>query len=76
MKARDQGGGAVEAAPAEGGTLRDARRRFERSYILSALARHDWSVPATARSLGLQRPNLYRKARQLSIPLKPPGDDR
>jgi DNA-binding NtrC family response regulator len=76
VKVRNPGGSLVDApAPGEGGTLRDARRRFERSYILSALARHDWSVPAAARSLGLQRPNLYRKARQLSIPLKPPGKE-
>lgn len=54
-------------------TLRDARRQFERTYILTVLAQHGWSVPAAARTLGLQRPNLYRKARQLSIPLKPPG---
>jgi transcriptional regulator with GAF, ATPase, and Fis domain len=60
-------------APAEEGTvasLRDARRRFERDYILTVLEQQDWSIAGTARALGLQRPNLYRKARQLSIPLK------
>ena len=51
--------------------LREARRTFERSYILAALEQHHWRVGATARALGLQRPNLYRKARQLSITLKP-----
>ena len=51
-------------------SLRDARRSFERHYILSVLERCDWRVSATARALGLQRPNLYRKARQLSIQLK------
>jgi DNA-binding NtrC family response regulator len=51
--------------------LREARRSFERSYILAVLEQHHWRVGAAARALGLQRPNLYRKARQLSIALKP-----
>jgi DNA-binding NtrC family response regulator len=62
----------VEAGLSEGQvpSLRDARRAFERHYILAVLERCDWRVGATARMLGLQRPNLYRKARQLSIQLK------
>jgi transcriptional regulator with GAF, ATPase, and Fis domain len=51
-------------------SLREARRAFEREYILTVLAQQDWSIAGTARALGLQRPNLYRKARQLAIPLK------
>jgi DNA-binding NtrC family response regulator len=54
--------------------LREARREFERNYILAVLEQHHWRVGATARALGLQRPNLYRKARQLSIQLKPAGE--
>ena len=50
--------------------LREARRAFERGYILAVLEQQHWSIAGTARVLGLQRPNLYRKARQLSIPLK------
>ena len=57
-------------------SLREARRAFERSYILAVLEQHHWRVGAAARALGLQRPNLYRKARQLSITLKPNGDQR
>ncbi len=56
------------------GTLRDARRDFERRYILETLARHQWQISQTARALGLQRPNLYRKARQLRIELKRPAE--
>ena len=52
-------------------SLREARRQFERSYILAVLEQNQWRVGATAKALGLQRPNLYRKARQLSIQLKP-----
>jgi DNA-binding NtrC family response regulator len=54
-------------------SLREARRSFERSYILAVLEQHHWRVGAAARALGLQRPNLYRKARQLRITLRPNG---
>jgi DNA-binding NtrC family response regulator len=51
------------------GTLRDARQRFERDYITAVLRYHAWRVAEAAQTLGIQRPNLYRKARQLGIPL-------
>jgi DNA-binding NtrC family response regulator len=54
-------------APA--GSLREARLRFERDYIASVLQRHGWHMANAAQALGIQRPNLYRKARQLGIPL-------
>lgn len=61
--------------PAKLVTLREARQAFERAYILEMLARHGWQVTPTARALGLQRPNLYRKARQLRLSLKRPATD-
>ena len=54
-------------APA--GNLREARSRFERDYIAAVLQHHGWRMAAAAQTLGIQRPNLYRKARQLGIPL-------
>jgi two-component system, NtrC family, response regulator AtoC len=51
------------------GTLREARLRFERDYIGAVLQYHGWHLSEAARTLGIQRPNLYRKARQLGIPL-------
>jgi DNA-binding NtrC family response regulator len=51
------------------GSLRDARLRFERDYITAVLQHHRWSMTGAAETLGIQRPNLYRKARQLGIPL-------
>ena len=30
---------------------------------------HGWRMAEAAQTLGIQRPNLYRKARQLGIPL-------
>ena len=51
------------------GNLREARQRFERDYIAAVLQHHDWRMAPAAQALGIQRPNLYRKARQLGIPL-------
>ena len=52
------------------GSLRDARRQFERDYIASVLRDHEWQMREAARALGIERANLYRKARQLGIPLR------
>ena len=51
------------------GTLREARLRFEHDYIAAVLQHHGWRMTDAAHTLGIQRPNLYRKARQLGIPL-------
>jgi DNA-binding NtrC family response regulator len=51
------------------GSLREARMRFERDYIAAVLQYHGWKVAEAAQTLGIQRPNLYRKARQLGIPV-------
>jgi DNA-binding NtrC family response regulator len=51
------------------GSLRDARLKFEREYIASVLQHHGWRMSDAAQTLGIHRPNLYRKARQLGIPL-------
>lgn len=51
------------------GSLRDARIRFEREYIAAVLQHHGWRMAEAAQTLGIQRPNLYRKARQLGIPV-------
>ncbi|PYR78774.1 MAG: hypothetical protein DMF86_05155 [Acidobacteria bacterium] len=49
------------------GPLREARRRFEREYIAAVLRHHGGRVPDAAVALGIQRTNLYRKARQLGL---------
>lgn len=51
------------------GNLREARLRFERDYISAVLQHHEWRMADAAQTLGIQRPNLYRKARQLGIPV-------
>ena len=41
----------------------------ERDYIAAVLQHHGWRMADAAKALGIQRPNLYRKARQLGIML-------
>jgi len=50
-----------------GTTLREARQYFEREYIAAVVAQFHGRVPDAARSLGIQRTNLYRKLRNLHI---------
>jgi DNA-binding NtrC family response regulator len=49
------------------GTLRDARRHFEREYIAAVLSRHGWRIAEAAATLGIERANLYRKIRQVGL---------
>jgi two-component system, NtrC family, nitrogen regulation response regulator NtrX len=55
------------AQRAPSASLREARLRFEREYIEAVLEHHHWRMSAAARALGIERANLYRKARQLGI---------
>jgi DNA-binding NtrC family response regulator len=48
-------------------SLREARNDFEREYIAAVLSRHRGRMDQAARTLGVQRTNLYRKVRQLGI---------
>ena len=63
-------GGAVSAPEAPGTPplpLHDARERFERDYILRALAVQQGNISRTAEMLGIERSNLYRKMRGFGI---------
>jgi two-component system nitrogen regulation response regulator NtrX len=63
-------GGAVTAADAPDApalTLHDARERFERDYILRALAAQHGNISRTADALGVERSNLYRKMKAFGI---------
>jgi DNA-binding NtrC family response regulator len=53
---------------ANGGTLKEARARFERDYIIAILEQHHGRISDAARALGIQRTNLYRKMRSLRVP--------
>jgi len=47
--------------------LHEARDRFEREYILRALAAQNGNISRTADALGVERSNLYRKMRAFGI---------
>ena len=53
-----------------GGTLKEARERFEHDYVEAVLELHRGRMPEAARALGIQRTNLYRKIRQLAVQRK------
>jgi DNA-binding NtrC family response regulator len=50
-----------------GGTLKQARARFEREYIGAVLEQHHGRISEAAKALGIQRTNLYRKMRSLRV---------
>jgi DNA-binding NtrC family response regulator len=50
-----------------GGTLKQARARFERDYIAGVLEQHRGRISDAAKALGVQRTNLYRKMRSLKV---------
>jgi two-component system nitrogen regulation response regulator NtrX len=62
-------GGVVLSADDPGAMLplHDARDRFERDYILRALAAQQGNMSRTAEALGVERSNLYRKMRAFGI---------
>jgi two-component system nitrogen regulation response regulator NtrX len=58
------------AGPRDGpdaGTLDEARRAFEREFLLGKLREHGFSVSRTAEAVGLARESLSRKIRALKI---------
>ena len=47
--------------------LRDARAKFERSYLLSQVKRFGGNVSRTAEFVGMERTALHRKLRSLDV---------
>ena len=63
---------AGSVAVRNGGTLKQARARFEREYIVAILEQHHGRISDAAKALGIQRTNLYRKMRSLKVnPVNP-----
>lgn len=48
-------------------SLREARREFEKRYLMENLRRHDGNVTLAAADAGLPRQNYHRKMKQLGI---------
>ena len=68
---RPRGGSGPEALPEEGeewdGTLREARDRFEREYILRRLKEAHWNITRAAERMGIERSNLHRKMKAYGV---------
>ncbi len=50
--------------------LRDARREFERRFILKKLLENEENISKTAEVIGIERSNLHRKIKSYGIELK------
>jgi len=48
-------------------SLREARHRFEREYLLIHLQENEWNVTRTAQRLQIERSNLHRKLKAYGI---------
>jgi two-component system nitrogen regulation response regulator NtrX len=62
----------------EGGrstSLREARNRFERDYILMHLQENQGNVTRTAERLKIERSNLHRKLKAYGIRTLPEGEE-
>lgn len=62
--------GATTAAATGAGPLADRVQSFEREVILAELKRSHHNMSMAAKSLGLERSHLYKKAEQLGIDLR------
>ncbi len=66
IEAGRRGESGVGGELSEGGdlTLKEARDRFERGYVLGVLARCDGNIARAAQRLGMDRTSLHRRIRQ------------
>ena len=48
-------------------TLKSAKLEFEKNYIIAKLEKNNWNIPHTAKELGLDRSNLFKKMHNLGI---------
>jgi two-component system nitrogen regulation response regulator NtrX len=62
--------GAVAETRASGSSLGDARRAFEREYLVTRLREHAWNISRTAESVGIARESLSRKVKALGIEIE------
>lgn len=58
-----------EQSSANKSSLKEAREKFEKNYIIKALKRNEKNVSHTAKELEIERTNLHRKINQYSIDL-------
>jgi two-component system nitrogen regulation response regulator NtrX len=57
----------ARSEPGDPATLDEARKGFERDFLLARLEEHGWNISRTAEAVGMARESLSRKIRQLGI---------
>jgi two-component system, NtrC family, nitrogen regulation response regulator NtrX len=62
--------GSLPSSGTNSGTLADRVQNFERDAILAELKRSNYHITNAAKSLGLERSHLYKKAEQLGIDIQ------
>jgi two-component system nitrogen regulation response regulator NtrX len=70
IDAQDLPASTSAAAPGGNGpqrTLEEARRSFERDFLMARLREHGWNISRTAEAIGLARESLSRKIKSLAI---------
>ena len=60
----------ADPEPGEGETLEDARRGFERAYLLRRLRDHGFNISRTAGAIGIARESLSRKIKAFGIEIE------
>ena len=50
--------------------LRDARREFEKRFIMKKLKENEENISKTAEVIGIERSNLHRKIKSYGIEMK------
>lgn len=48
-------------------TYYEARRTFERTFLIEQLNRHGWNISKTAQAIGIERAHLYKIMKRLGI---------
>jgi two-component system nitrogen regulation response regulator NtrX len=48
-------------------TMKEARDKFEKDFILRKLQENNWNISRTAEELEIERSNLHRKIKSLGI---------
>jgi two-component system nitrogen regulation response regulator NtrX len=64
-----------DALPAEDATFQEFKDQAERSFLQRKLEENDWSVSRTARELGMQRSNIYKKIEKYALRRPSAGGD-
>jgi two-component system nitrogen regulation response regulator NtrX len=67
---REQRKPSVEFSYLEYDLLKDARREFEKRFIMKKLMENEENISKTAEVIGIERSNLHRKIKSYGIEMK------